>query len=152
MSEAESKAFWETKPLHAMSEREWEALCDGCGKCCLAKLEDDDTGDIHWTTVGCRLFDAERCRCRDYANRLEKVPDCVGLTPDNVGTIAWLPQTCAYRLLAEGKPLQWWHPLVSGRRGSVHEAGISVRGKVTALETDLDTLDDYFDHMVEAEP
>ena len=152
MSEAESKAFWETKPLHAMSEREWEALCDGCGKCCLAKLEDDDTGAIHWTTVGCRLFDAERCRCRDYANRLEKVPDCVGLTPDNVGTIAWLPQTCAYRLLAEGKPLQWWHPLVSGRRESVHKAGISVRGKVTALETDLDTLDDYFDHMVEAEP
>ena len=146
-----SDRWWE-QPLQQLTAAQWEALCDGCGKCCLAKLEDDDTGAIHWTTVGCRLFDAERCRCRDYANRLEKVPDCVGLTPDNVGTIAWLPQTCAYRLLAEGKPLQWWHPLVSGRRESVHEAGISVRGKVTALETDLDTLDDYFDHMVEAEP
>lgn len=152
MSDAVSDAFWETKPLHAMSEREWESLCDGCGKCCLAKLEDDDTGAIHWTSVGCRLFDAERCRCRDYVNRLDKVPDCVGLTPDNVGTITWLPSSCAYRLLAEGKPLEWWHPLISGRRESVHEAGISVRGKVRALESDLETLDEYFDYMLEAEP
>lgn len=147
-----AEAYWKTKPLGDMNAREWEQLCDGCGKCCLAKLEDDDDGAIHWTSVGCRLFDAERCRCRDYVNRHDRVPDCVALTPDNVHRIAWLPTTCAYRLLAEGKPLEWWHPLVSGRRETVHEAGISVRGKVTALETDLETLDAYLDHMTEGEP
>jgi uncharacterized protein len=143
--------FWKRKTLHEMTGTEWESLCDGCGKCCLSKLEDEDTGEIHWTTVGCRLFDAKRCRCRDYTNRLDKVTDCVQLTPDNVATISWLPATCAYRMLAEGKELEWWHPLVSGRRSSVHEAGISVRGKVTALETDLKTLDEYFDHVSDDE-
>ena len=143
--------FWKTKPLEAMSRPEWESLCDGCGKCCMAKLEDEDTGEIYWTTVGCRLFDAGTCRCSDYKHRLAKVADCVKLTPANVRTISWLPASCAYRLVAEGKDLYWWHPLVSGNADSVHEAGISVRGRVTASESDLSAPEDYFDHMVEEE-
>ncbi len=146
------KPFWKTTPLEAMSAAEWESLCDGCGKCCLSKLEDEDTGEIHWTSVGCRLFDPERCGCADYANRLARVSDCVKLTPANVRTIAWLPSTCAYRLVSEGRDLEAWHPLVSGRRETVHEAGISVRGRVTALEHDLADVEDYFDHMLDGEP
>ncbi len=144
--------FWKTKTLAAMSADEWEQLCDGCGKCCLSKLEDEDTGEIHFTSVGCRLLNAETCRCRDYANRRALVSDCVGLTPENVRTISWLPQTCGYRLVAEGRDLLPWHPLVSGDPESVHRAGISVRGRVTASETDLAEPDDYFDHMLESEP
>jgi uncharacterized protein len=147
-----TQPFWTAKTLEQLSPQEWEALCDGCGKCCLAKLEDEDNGDIYWTSVGCRLFDAGACRCRDYGNRLEKVPDCVRLTPDNVRTIAWLPQTCAYRLVAEGRDLYWWHHLVSGSRETVHQAGISVRGRVSACETRLSDTDDYLDYMLEGEP
>ncbi len=147
-----SEPFWKTKSLEAMSAAEWESLCDGCGKCCLAKLEDEDTGDIHWTSVGCQLFDPQTCRCRDYANRAAKVSDCVQLTPQNVRTITWLPASCAYRLLAEGKDLAWWHPLVSGSRETVHEAGISMRGRVSASESDIADLGEYFDYMLEAEP
>ncbi len=144
--------FWKTKPLVAMDESEWESLCDGCGKCCLAKLEDEDSGEIHWTSVACRLFDAGTCRCSDYADRLARVPDCVQLTPRNVGEIAWLPSTCAYRLLAEGKDLPSWHPLVSGRAETVHEAGISIRGRVSRLEDEIEDLDEYFEHVLEKEP
>jgi uncharacterized cysteine cluster protein YcgN (CxxCxxCC family) len=144
--------FWKTKTLEAMTPAEWESLCDGCGKCCLSKLEDEDTGEIYWTSVGCRLFDAETCRCADYANRLSRVPDCVGLTPQNVRTISWLPRTCAYRLVAEGHDLYWWHRLVSGSSETVHEAGISIRGRVKAKETDLAEPDDYFDYMLDDEP
>lgn len=144
--------FWKTKPLSAMTTAEWESLCDGCGKCCLAKLEDADTGDIHWTSVGCRLFDGAQCRCRDYANRFARVPDCVQLTPDNVGRISWLPSTCAYRLLAEGRDLFWWHPLVSGDPRSVHKAGVSMRGRVAASEEELGEAEDYFPYMLEEEP
>ncbi len=144
--------FWKTKPLEAMSPAEWESLCDGCGKCCLAKLEDEDTGDIHWTSVACRLFDAGACRCSDYAGRLKRVRDCVRLTPENVRTLTWLPATCAYRLVAEGKDLAWWHPLVSGNPETVHEAGISVRGRVKALEDELDAPEDYFPYVLEEEP
>jgi uncharacterized cysteine cluster protein YcgN (CxxCxxCC family) len=144
--------FWKTKSLEDMTAAEWESLCDGCGKCCLAKLEDEDTGEIHWTSVACRLFDAGTCRCKDYANRLAKVPDCVQLTPRNVRTLTWLPSTCAYRLIANGKDLFNWHPLVSGDPRSVHRAGVSVRGKITASETDLDEPEAYFDHMLEKEP
>jgi uncharacterized cysteine cluster protein YcgN (CxxCxxCC family) len=144
--------FWKTKALDAMSPAEWESLCDGCGKCCLAKLEDEDTAEIYWTTVGCRLFDPETCRCRDYGNRLATVSDCVQLTPEKVATLAWLPATCAYRLVHEKRELYWWHHLVSGSRETVHEAGISVRGRVTANETDLAEPEDYFEHMVESEP
>lgn len=149
---AMDEPFWKTTPLEAMSPSQWESLCDGCGKCCLSKLEDEDTGEIYWTSVGCRLFDSETCRCADYANRLARVPDCVGLTPENVRTISWLPSTCAYRLVGEGHDLYWWHHLVSGSRETVHEAGVSVRGMVTASEDDLAEPEDYFEHMLEEEP
>ncbi len=122
--------FWQTKRLSEMTAGEWESLCDGCGRCCVIKLEDIETGQIDDTDVACKLFDSETCRCSDYANRQARVPDCVKLSPDTAGTIAWMPRTCAYRLLAEGRPLYWWHPLVSGDPETVHEAGISVRGKV----------------------
>ena len=145
-------AFWTEKSLEDLSPAEWESLCDGCGKCCLSKLEDEDTGEIYWTTVGCRLFDAGACRCRDYENRLARVPDCVGLTPGKVRSLAWLPGTCAYRLVAEGRDLFWWHHLKSGSRETVHEAGVSVRGRVTASEAEMRSVDDYLDHMVEDEP
>lgn len=149
---AMTEPFWKTKTLEEMSSAEWESLCDGCGKCCLSKLEDEDTGDIYFTSVACRLFNADTCRCNDYANRLAKVPDCIGLTPANVRTIAWLPGTCAYRLVAQGRDLYAWHPLVSGDPDSVHSAGISMRGRVTASETDLVDAEDYLDHMLEDEP
>lgn len=144
--------FWKTKTLEEMSRDEWESLCDGCGKCCLAKLEDEDSAEIYWTSVGCRLFDAGSCRCKDYSNRLALVPDCVELTPQKVRSLTWLPSSCAYRLVGEGKDLAWWHHLVSGSRETVHAAGRSVRNKVTALETELHAVDDYFDHVLESEP
>jgi uncharacterized cysteine cluster protein YcgN (CxxCxxCC family) len=135
-----------------MNRQEWESLCDGCGKCCLSKLEDEDTGEIHWTSVACRLFDAGKCACRDYSRRNALVPDCIILTPENVRTIAWLPKTCGYRLVAEGKDLFDWHPLKSGGPESVHRAGISVRGRVTAFEDDLSDSDDYLLHLLKREP
>ncbi|MFZ1681939.1 MAG: YcgN family cysteine cluster protein [Rhizobiaceae bacterium] len=144
--------FWKAKALEDMSPAEWESLCDGCGKCCLSKLEDEDSGEIYWTSVYCRLFDTQTCRCRDYAHRSEKVADCVLLTPTNVRTIAWLPRTCAYRLVLEGRDLYAWHPLVSGRADSVHEAGASVRGTVTACEDAMASDEDYFVHMLPEEP
>ncbi|TCT03540.1 YcgN family cysteine cluster protein [Aquabacter spiritensis] len=126
--------FWRRKALAEMSAPEWESLCDGCGRCCLVKLEDEDTAAIAYTDVACRLFDAGTCRCTDYPDRQAKVPDCVRLTPEAVGTLSWLPPTCGYRLVADGKDLPWWHPLVSGDPQTVHAAGISVRGKVAGLE------------------
>jgi hypothetical protein len=121
--------FWRVKPLTALTRDEWESLCDGCGKCCLHKLEDADTGDIHYTNVACRLLNPGTCRCDKYSTRKRFVPDCVSLTPEAAGSLSWLPSTCAYRLLAEGKALAWWHPLVSGDPNTVHQAGISVRGR-----------------------
>lgn len=126
----ESEPFWRHKPLSAMNAQEWESLCDGCAKCCLAKLEDIDTGTLHWTNVACRLLDPGTCRCTRYSERARLVPDCVQLTPDNIADLFWMPSTCAYRLLAEGKDLPDWHPLVSGDPDSVHRAGVSVRGRV----------------------
>lgn len=119
--------FWEL-PLGALDRPEWEALCDGCGKCCLHKLEDQTTGELHPTNVACRLLDRTTGRCSDYRDRRAYVPDCVRLTARNVDKLAWLPGTCAYRLRAEGRPLEDWHYLISGDRESVHAAGISVRG------------------------
>jgi uncharacterized cysteine cluster protein YcgN (CxxCxxCC family) len=131
---APDEPFWRVKPLDDMSPMEWESLCDGCGRCCLVKLEEEDTGDIHYTDVGCTLLDEAACHCRDYENRQGKVPDCVRLTPDAVRTLSWLPPTCAYRLLAKGEDLYWWHPLVSGDPETVHAAGISVRHRVAGPE------------------
>ncbi len=115
-----------------MSPSEWESLCDNCGKCCCIRLEDDVTGDIYITDVACKLFDPATCRCTDYANRSKKVPDCVTLTKDNVDQLHWMPQTCAYRLVAEGKDLPEYHHLVSGSRKAIHEVGMSVQDAVTS--------------------
>lgn len=142
------KPFWRTKTLNQLTRSEWESLCDGCGQCCLHKLQDDDTNEIYWTSVACTLLNPDSCQCRDYPNRKKTVPDCVFLTPEIVDEVDWLPVTCAYRLVAEGSDLYWWHPLVSGSRETVHEAGISVRGRVTAFDHELEDDDDYLDHMV----
>lgn len=115
-----------------MSPSEWESLCDNCGKCCCIRLEDDDTGDIYITDVACKLFDPATCKCTDYANRSKKVPDCVTLTKENVDQLHWMPQTCAYRLVSEGKDLPDYHHLVSGSKDSIHEAGMSVQDAVTS--------------------
>jgi uncharacterized cysteine cluster protein YcgN (CxxCxxCC family) len=131
---ADDAPFWTTKTLAEMNAKEWESLCDGCGRCCLVKLEDEDTAEIYFTDIGCRLLDGETCRCHDYANRSDRVTDCVRLTADNIGDLNWLPPTCAYRLVGEGKGLYWWHPLVSGDAETVHAAGISVRSRVFADE------------------
>jgi uncharacterized protein len=129
--------FWRRKTLDEMSSAEWESLCDGCGRCCLVKLEDEDTGQILHTDVACSLFDAGGCRCSDYTNRSRRMPDCVTLTPEAVRTLRWLPPTCAYRMLAEGMDLAAWHPLVSGDPQTVVAAGVSVRGRVHAREDGL---------------
>lgn len=121
--------FWKTKTLAEMSEQEWESLCDGCGKCCVLGLEDADTGEIYLTDVACKLLDGQSCQCSDYANRKKKVPDCVKLTPKNVPRYKWIPKTCAYRLVSEGRDLFPWHPLISGDPESVHRANVSARGR-----------------------
>lgn len=140
--------FWERVALREMTGQEWEALCDGCGKCCLNKLEDAETGEVAFTRIACRLLDDTTCRCGQYANRKQFVPDCVVLSPARLPEIAyWLPSTCAYRLLHEGRPLFAWHPLISGDANSVHAAGVSVRGR-TVPEFEVDE-DDWEDHVVE---
>ena len=139
--------FWEEKRLDQMSRAEWESLCDGCGKCCLHKLEDDETGDVYPTNVACKLLDRRSARCRDYRHRHAYVPECVRLNARTLGAIDWLPSTCAYRLLANGEPLADWHPLVSGDPESVHRAGISVRGWTVSE----DEVGDLENHIVDRE-
>lgn len=140
------QVFWQAKKLHQMTPREWELVCDGCGKCCLHKLEDDESGDVFYTNIACRLLDQDSCRCTDYANRAEQVKGCMVLTPENIRDTYWLPDTCAYRLLDEGIPLFDWHPLVSGDANSVHLAGMSVQGK-TQSEAGI-AEDDYQEHVI----
>ncbi|WP_137699835.1 YcgN family cysteine cluster protein [Marimonas lutisalis] len=140
--------FWETTPLSRLTRKEWEALCDGCGKCCLNKLEDADTGEVALTRVACRLFDDETCRCAQYEIRHQFVPECITLDPSTIEKHAyWLPQTCAYKLLWQGDPLPDWHPLLSGTAQSVHDAGVSMRHR-TVPEFEIDE-DDWEDHIIE---
>jgi len=123
-----SEPFWRTKSLEELSREEWESLCDGCGRCCLLKIEDEDTGEVHLTRLSCKLLDVGSCRCSHYERRHEVVSDCIAISPEMVRKLAWLPGSCAYRRVAEGRDLAWWHPLVSGTTETVHQAGISVRG------------------------
>ena len=138
------KPFWETKRLEQMSPSEWESLCDGCGLCCLIRFEDEDTGEIIPTRVSCRLFDSQLCRCSDYEYRKASVPDCIKLTPGNIEDLLWMPKSCAYRRLHEGRGLASWHPLVSGDPESVHRAGVSIRGE-TISEASLADPEDAID-------
>ena len=138
------RPFWQVKRLEQMTTTEWESLCDGCGRCCLIRFEDEDTGEIVPTRVACRLFDDQTCRCSDYANRKRQVPDCIKLTPHNIEGLQWMPPSCAYRRLHEGRDLASWHPLVSGDPESVHRAGIGIRGQTiseTLFEDPEDALD-----------
>lgn len=136
--------FWKTKKLKDLTNKEWEALCDGCAKCCVHKLEDEDTGRIYYTDVACRLLDLETCKCINYFERKQLVPDCICLTQDNILIFRWLPSTCAYRLIAEGKDLPEWHPLITGNSELMHNAGISVRGKLISE----DRVSDFQKHIV----
>lgn len=140
--------FWERKPLAKMTRKEWESLCDGCGKCCLNKLEDEDSGAVALTRIACRLLDDSTCRCAHYDNRHQFVPDCIVLKPDNLDTHAyWMPDTCAYRLLWQGDALPDWHPLISGTAQSVHDAGVSVQGW-TLSEFDIPE-EEWEEHIIE---
>jgi uncharacterized protein len=135
---------WTYKPLGEMTSEEWESLCDGCGRCCLFKLEDIDSGEILFTNVACQLLDNDTCRCNDYEHRFQLVPGCVQLSAQTIPKYNWLPDSCAYRLLALEKPLAWWHPLLSESPHTVHDVGISMRGRTIAeRNADLDHLEDY---------
>ena len=145
-----NRPFWQTKTLNEMTPDEWEALCDGCAKCCLHKIEDEDSGEVYFTFVACRLLNTNTCRCQDYEHRSELVKDCLLLTPSMAYTLEWLPKTCAYRMLAEGRGLAPWHPLVSGNPDSVRQAGISVYGRIISeVQADLSKIEgmvvDWFD-------
>jgi uncharacterized protein len=136
--------FWKTKKLAEMTSEEWESLCDGCAICCLYKLQDEDTEEVYYTQVVCRLLDLKQCRCTAYADRARLMPTCALLTPALLESIDWLPATCAYRRVKEGLDLEWWHPLVSGKPGLVHRQGLSIRGKaIPEEEADMEDLEDY---------
>ncbi|MEM1149682.1 MAG: YcgN family cysteine cluster protein [Pseudomonadota bacterium] len=139
--------FWKTKRLSEMTREEWESLCDGCAKCCLLKLEDEDTGEIAYTRLHCRLLDAESCQCSDYSNRKTKVPDCVQLTPQKVEALKWMPSTCAYRLVAEGRDLPDWHHLICGDRDQIHREGHSILGQTVSEDTVFE--EDQLDWIVD---
>ena len=142
-----TKPFWETKTLSEMTPKEWESLCDGCGRCCIYVLHNEETDEVFETDVACTRFDVKKRRCSDYANRMKKVKDCVQLTPENVGALKWMPKTCAYRRLAEGKKLLSWHPLISGDKNSVVRARIAVSPDLVS-EDDLEITDDLLESRV----
>lgn len=145
--------FWERFALEDMTPEEWEALCDGCGRCCLLKLEDEESGDIVTLDLACKLLDIGQCRCGDYTHRFERVPGCTKLSLDNLSAFHWLPESCAYRRLHEGRGLASWHPLVSGDPDSVHRAGISVaRFAVPENEVPEDELEDHIIAILPIEP
>tara|TARA_R100001086_G_scaffold248869_2_gene186829 strand:- start:1072 stop:1542 length:471 start_codon:yes stop_codon:yes gene_type:complete len=146
---AEDTPFWKSRSLQELSHDEWESLCDGCGKCCLLKLEEEDTGEIAYTRLHCRLFNPDTCRCSNYDDRKQYVPDCVQLTPDNIPMLKWMPRTCAYRLIAEGRDLPDWHHLVSGDRAAIHKAGKSVLGKTLSEDSVLE--EDQVDWIIDWE-
>ncbi len=139
------KKFWEKKKLHQLSKGEWEALCDGCGKCCLLKLEDDDTGKIEYTNIACKLLSKKNCRCLKYDERQNFVKDCIKLNYKNIDKIKWMPKSCAYKVLLEGKKLPKWHYLVSGDYNTIHETGNSVRGKIIKENNSIDIEDHIVD-------
>ena len=139
---AKKKHFWETKSLKQMTKYEWESLCDGCGKCCLHKLEDIDTGEVSISNVTCSFLDEETCNCKDYSNREKNVPDCISLDLKNIKKLQWLPETCAYRLIDEGKSLYNWHHLISGSKSTIHEYGMSVRD-YSINESKLNNAEEY---------
>ncbi len=140
----QQQPFWKQKSLKELNEAEWESVCDRCGKCCVLKLEDVDTMEIYYTDVSCKLLDCDNCSCTDYANRKQLVPDCVTLTPDGLDALHWMPQSCAYRLLHEGKDLPDWHPLVTGEKESTHLSGNSVAGQITCeLEVEDADMPDH---------
>ena len=140
--------YWETTPLARMTQKEWEALCDGCGKCCMNKLEDDDTQEVALTRVACRLFDDTTCRCAQYPIRHQFVPECISLTPQSLDrNLYWMPETCAYKRLHLGRSLPDWHPLISGTPDTVHAAGVSMLNR-TVPEFEVDE-DDWEDHIIE---
>jgi uncharacterized cysteine cluster protein YcgN (CxxCxxCC family) len=143
---AEAGAFWNTKSLAEMTTEEWESLCDGCGRCCLHKLQDEDSGLLFYTNVACRQLDRQHCRCRNYPQRLTIVPDCLALAADDQDRFGWLPSSCAYRRLANGQSLDWWHPLLSGDPDTVHQAGISVRGRT--VPEDNVPREQFEDHII----
>ena len=151
MGKAAEKPFWQVKTLSEMTPSEWESICDGCGRCCLLKLEDDDTGEIYLTRLACKMLDLGNCRCSDYERRHELVHDCLQIDTQAVAKLSWLPATCGYRRISEGRGLAWWHPLVSGDPDTVHQAGISVRGwarlETTANADELERyiIDDFDD-------
>ncbi len=140
----DDKPFWETKTLQEMTVAEWESLCDGCGLCCLIRFEDEETGEVIPTRVACKLLDQHLCRCKDYANRKAYVPDCIKLTPWNIEALSWMPKSCAYRRLHEGRSLPAWHPLITGDPESVHKAGVSIRDQTVSEEV-LDDPEDALD-------
>ena len=140
--------FWKTVPLEKMSEEQWESLCDGCGKCCLIKLEDIDTGIIHYTSVGCKLLDCKTAKCTKYSERINHVPDCVFLTPKNLKMLQWMPKSCAYRLINEKKELPKWHPLLTGEKNSTLLAGQSVAERIVGEnEVNENDLLDYIIYL-----
>jgi uncharacterized cysteine cluster protein YcgN (CxxCxxCC family) len=145
----QSNSFWKSKSFSEMTSTEWESLCDGCAKCCLVKLQDEETDEVAYTNVACRFLNTKTCQCKEYEKRIELVPLCTKLTPERVDEFFWLPETCAYRLVAEGKDLPKWHHLISGSKSTIHAQGVSMKNK-TFSEANVheDHLEEYIIHWV----